>query len=60
MPATRVQRRSHRRYVFRLILRNPNPAQLAAWLRDLPAMGSARLRLDPDPVRFVGLLDDWN
>ena len=58
MPATRVQRRSHRRYVFRLILRNPNPAQLAAWLRDLPAPRGARLRLDPDPVGFVGLLED--
>ena len=58
MPATRVQRRSHRRYVFRLILRSPSPAQLAAWLRDLPAPKGARLRLDPDPVGFVGLLED--
>jgi len=58
VPATRVQRGLHDRYVFHLILRSPSPAQLAAWLRDLPATGGARLRLDPDPVGFVGLLGD--
>ncbi|HGY10536.1 MAG TPA: primosomal protein N', partial [Oceanithermus profundus] len=52
-PAPAPVPRVRGRYVFHLILRSPNPAQLAAWLRDLPAPKGARLRLDPDPVGFV-------
>jgi len=57
-PAPAPVPRVRGRYVFHLILRSPDPAQLAAWLRDLPAPKGARLRLDPDPVGFVGLLED--
>ncbi|WP_457637355.1 primosomal protein N' family DNA-binding protein [Oceanithermus sp.] len=46
------------RYVFHLLLRSPEPDRLRDWLSDLPPPKGARLRLDPDPVGFVGLLAD--
>ncbi len=45
------------RYVWHLILKSEEPGRLEALLKDLPPVRPARLRLDPDPVGFSGLLD---
>ena len=45
------------RYVWHLILKSPDPERLEALLQDLPPVRPARLRLDPDPVGFTGLLE---
>jgi len=57
-PAPAPVPRVRGRYVFHLILRAPEPDRLRDWLSDLPPPKGARLRLDPDPVGFVGLLED--
>ncbi len=57
-PAPAPVPRVRGRYVFHLILRAPEPNLLRDWLADLPPPKGARLRLDPDPVGFVGLLED--
>ena len=45
------------RYVWHLILKSENPERLSELLKDLPPPRPARLKLDPDPVGFAGLLD---
>jgi len=45
------------RYVWHLILKSPEPERLEALIKDLPPVRPARLRIDPDPVGFSGLLD---
>ncbi|WP_456410651.1 primosomal protein N' family DNA-binding protein [Oceanithermus sp.] len=57
-PAPAPVPRVRGRYVFHLILRAAEPDLLRDWLSDLPPPKGARLRLDPDPVGFVGLLED--
>jgi len=57
-PAPAPVPRVRGRYVFHLILRAAEPERLQGWLAGLPAPKSARLRLDPDPIGFVGLLED--
>ncbi|AEB12953.1 hypothetical protein [Marinithermus hydrothermalis] len=46
------------RYVFHILLRAESTDRLHALLADLPHPRGARLRLDPDPLGFVGLLED--
>ncbi|MCL4402527.1 MAG: hypothetical protein M1369_04780 [Deinococcus sp.] len=44
-------------YVFHLLLRASTP-RLSALVHNLPSPKGARMRIDPDPQSFVGLLED--
>ena len=45
------------RYLWHLIVKSEDPKRLSELLKDLPPPRPARLKLDPDPVGFSGLLD---
>jgi primosomal protein N' (replication factor Y) len=56
-PAPAPVARLRRQYIFHLLLKS-SEARLQALMQDLPPVRGARLRLDPDPQSFVGLLED--
>jgi len=43
--------------VFHLLLKSTAP-RLQTLMQNLPPVRGARLRIDPDPQSFVGLLED--
>jgi len=45
------------RYLWHLILKSEQPERLFALLKDLPPPRPARLKIDPDPVGFAGMLE---
>lgn len=55
VPAPIPRVRNH--YVFHLVLRG-STERLRELIRDLPHIRGVRVRLDPDPQSFVGLLED--
>lgn len=56
-PAPAPVARLRGQYVFHLLLKSSEP-RLQALMENLPPVRGARLRLDPDPQSFVGLLED--
>ncbi len=56
-PAPAPVARLRGQYVFHLLLKGTE-GRIQALMEDLPPVRSARLRVDPDPQRFVGLLED--
>ncbi len=56
-PAPAPVARLRGQYVFHLLLKSTEP-RLQALMENLPPVRGARLRLDPDPQSFVGLLED--
>ncbi len=56
-PAPAPVARLRGQYIFHLLLKGTEE-RIQALIEDLPPVRSARLRIDPDPQRFVGLLED--
>lgn len=56
-PAPAPVARLRGQYVFHLLLKS-SEARIQALMENLPPVRGARLRIDPDPQRFVGLLED--
>ncbi|WP_299432763.1 primosomal protein N' [uncultured Meiothermus sp.] len=56
-PAPAPVARLRGQYVFHLLLKS-SEARLQTLMENLPPVRGARLRLDPDPQSFVGLLED--
>ncbi|WP_036271059.1 hypothetical protein [Meiothermus rufus] len=56
-PAPAPVARLRGQYVFHLLLKGAEE-RIQALIAHLPPVRSARLRIDPDPQRFVGLLED--
>jgi primosomal protein N' (replication factor Y) len=56
-PAPAPVARLRGQYVFHLLLKSTEP-RLQALMQNLPPVRGARLRIDPDPQSFVGLLED--
>jgi primosomal protein N' (replication factor Y) len=56
-PAPAPVARLRRQYIFHLLLKS-SEARLQALMQNLPPVRGARLRVDPDPQSFVGLLED--
>ncbi len=56
-PAPAPVARLRGQFVFHLLLKS-SEARIRALMENLPSVRGARLRIDPDPQRFVGLLED--
>lgn len=56
-PAPAPVARLRGQYIFHLLLKS-SAARLQALMENLPPVRGARLRVDPDPQSFVGLLED--
>ncbi|RDI96022.1 primosomal protein N' [Meiothermus sp. QL-1] len=56
-PAPAPVARLRGQYVFHLLLKS-SEARIQALMENLPPVRGARLRIDPDPQSFVGLLED--
>ncbi len=56
-PAPAPVARLRGQYVFHLLLKSSEP-RLQALMENLPSVRGARLRIDPDPQSFMGLLED--
>ncbi|WP_027878066.1 replication restart helicase PriA [Meiothermus cerbereus] len=56
-PAPAPVARLRGQYVFHLLLKSTAP-RLQTLMQNLPPVRGARLRIDPDPQSFVGLLED--
>lgn len=56
-PAPAPVARLRGQYVFHLLLKS-SEARIQALMENLPPLRGARLRIDPDPQSFVGLLED--
>ena len=56
-PAPAPVARLRGQYVFHLLLKSSEP-RLQVLMENLPPLRGARLRLDPDPQSFVGMLED--
>lgn len=56
-PAPAPVARLRGRYVFHLLLKS-SEARIQALMAQLPPVRAARLKIDPDPQVFVGLLED--
>ncbi|MCX7741133.1 MAG: primosomal protein N' [Meiothermus sp.] len=56
-PAPAPVARLRGQYVFHLLLKS-SEARIRALMENLPPVHGARLRVDPDPQSFVGLLED--
>jgi primosomal protein N' (replication factor Y) len=56
-PAPAPVARLRGQYVFHLLLKS-SEARIQTLMENLPPVRGARLRIDPDPQSFVGLLED--